>query len=292
VRHLLAFESVARHGSFVAAADELGYTQSAVSQQLRVLEKIVGGSLFRRHPGGRRPVEMTDTGRLLLTHSRSLLARVQATQADVEALASGAQGRIAVATIQSIGARILPGALASYRSRRPQVEIEIREMGTVGPLLDAVEAGAVDVGFSALPVRDGPFDVRPLVSDPYVLAVSSGRRERSLSDLHRQRLLGIRGCEHDRLVEERLLAEGIMPASIDRFDDNGMIQALVRAGEGMAVVPALTIDERDPGLTVHVLAELPPRQLVAVLHEERQIGPAAAEFVETTMGICAGPAAL
>src|SRR5438105_11830970 len=104
VRHLSAFATVAEHGSFATAARELGYTQSAVSQQLRVLEQIVGAQLFTRHPGGRRPVELTEAGRVLLGHARAQLARVQATRADLAALLCGEQGRVRVATIQTIGA--------------------------------------------------------------------------------------------------------------------------------------------------------------------------------------------
>jgi DNA-binding transcriptional LysR family regulator len=281
VRHLRAFMAVAHHGSFGGAADELGYTQSAVSQQLRALERIVGSPLLHRYPGGRRPVELTETGRLLLEHSRDLLARVGATQADLAALARGEQGRVTVATIQSIGARILPRVLAAHRAARPNVEVEINEMRAAEDLVDAVESGAADVGFSVLPVRSGPFEVRELRPDPYVLVTAADSDARGLDDLERQRLIGIRGCAHDRLVEERLLAAGIVPASVDRFDDNGMIQELVATGEGIAVVPELTIDPGDERIAVHPLASLPARRLAAVLHRERWLAPAAAELVET-----------
>jgi len=287
VRHLRAFAAVAEHGSFIAAANELGYTQSAVSQQLRTLERIVGRALFHRHPGGRRPVELTDTGQLLLAHAAGILARVQATQADLAALEAGEQGRLTLATIQSIGARILPAVLAAYRTTHPLVEVEIREMTTVAPLLAAVENGAVDVGFTALPIPEGPFEVRPLISDPYVLVAGVGDPARELSDLHGRRMIGVRGCQHDRLIEERLLAEGTAPASVDRFDDNGMIQELVAAGAGVAVVPELTINPGDPRIAVHAVPELPSRRLVAVVHAERRIGPAVAQLVRTATAVCA-----
>jgi DNA-binding transcriptional LysR family regulator len=271
---------------FIAAAGDLGYTQSAVSQQLRALERIVGRPLFHRHPGGRRPVQLTETGQLLLSHATDLLARVQATRADLDALDAGEQGRLTLARIQSIGARILPAVLAAYRAARPQVEVEIREMPTVAPLLAAVETGAVDVGFTALPIPEGPFEVRPLISDPYVLVASVHDPARQLSDLHGRRMIGVRGCRHDRLIEERLLAEGTVPASVDRFDDNGMIQELVAAGAGVAVVPELTINPGDPRIAVLPVPELPSRRLVAVLHAERRLGPAVSELVRTAVAVC------
>ena len=75
LRHLLALVAVAETGTFSRAADRLGYTQSAVSQQIGSLERIVGTLLFER-PGGPRPVRLTTAGEMLMTHARAVLARV------------------------------------------------------------------------------------------------------------------------------------------------------------------------------------------------------------------------
>ena len=286
VRHLRAFEAVARHRSFAAAADELGYTQSAVSQQLRALETIIGTSLFHRYPGGRRPVDLTDAGRLFLKHAQRLLTRVLATRADVDAMNRGDQGELVVGTIQSIGARILPTALVRLRLSRPDVEVTIRELTSVEQLVTAVESGTVDVAFAAVPIDDGPFELRALGPDPYVLVAGKDRPERRLSDLDGRRVFGIRGCRHDRLVEQLLLAQGLVPAAYDQFDDNGMIQELVAAGEGIAVVPQLTVDPSDPRVQIHPVAEIPPRELVAIVHSERRLGQAAREFVDIVTAVC------
>ena len=88
LRHFLALEAVAREGSFGRAANALGYTQSAVSQQVATLERIVGHRLVDR-PGGPKPVSLTDAGRLLLTHADAITARVAAAQADLIALSEG-----------------------------------------------------------------------------------------------------------------------------------------------------------------------------------------------------------
>ncbi|MGH8894812.1 MAG: LysR family transcriptional regulator, partial [Actinomycetes bacterium] len=71
----MALLTVVDTGTFSAAAIELGYTQSAVSQQIGTLERMVGTPLFER-PGGRRPVRLTAAGEMLLTHARAVLARV------------------------------------------------------------------------------------------------------------------------------------------------------------------------------------------------------------------------
>ena len=74
LRHLMALDAVARHGSFNAAAEELGYTQSAVSQQINSLEQIVGRPVFERSRGP-GTVTTTEVGRVLLGHAQAVLAR-------------------------------------------------------------------------------------------------------------------------------------------------------------------------------------------------------------------------
>src|ERR1700704_6830987 len=93
IRHLAALGAVASEGSFGRAATRLGYTQSAVSQQIATLERIVGERLVER-PGGPRPISLTEAGRLLLRHASSIVARLQAAQADLQGLRAGGAGKL------------------------------------------------------------------------------------------------------------------------------------------------------------------------------------------------------
>src|SRR5437667_11240259 len=77
LRHLIALKAIAEEGSFGRAAKRLGYTQSAISQQIAVLERIVGQRLIER-PGGPRPISLTEAGRLLPTHADRTAARLPA----------------------------------------------------------------------------------------------------------------------------------------------------------------------------------------------------------------------
>src|SRR5207253_5388401 len=104
LRHMAALEAVGRTGSFGGAARELGYTQSAVSQQIAQLERIVGQKLVER-PGGPRRVSLTDAGRLLLRHAGAVTAQIAAASADMAALAEGAAGPLRIGIYQSVGAR-------------------------------------------------------------------------------------------------------------------------------------------------------------------------------------------
>jgi molybdate transport repressor ModE-like protein len=287
VRHVRAFAAVVDEGSFSRAASELGYTQSAVSQQIGALERIVGSPVLRRPPGGRRPLELTDTGRVVLAHARPLLARVKAAQADVAALAGGELGQITVLTFESFAARLLPAVLRAFRARCPGVDVRIEEAFGLDKLFGAVESGEVEISFASLPLPEGPFAVRELCDEPHVLATSAHRAERTLDDLDGCRLLGVRGCPFYRQVELQMLARGADPASITRFDNNAIIHALVAAGEGVAIVPAFVLDAEDPRIVIHQLPDLPPRRLIAVWHRERTLSVAAREFVETAVAATA-----
>jgi molybdate transport repressor ModE-like protein len=157
VRHFAALDAVAREGSFGRAADRLGYTQSAVSQQIATLEKIVGETLVER-PGGPRAVSLTEAGELLLRHAEAIVARLDAARADIAALRAGETGTLRVATYQSISARVLPLVMRRFMGDWPGIAFELSEPSNDETLYRGIESGAIDLGFCSLPVPDGPFD--------------------------------------------------------------------------------------------------------------------------------------
>ncbi len=201
VRHLAALEAVAREGSFGRAAERLGYTQSAISQQIATLERIVGAKLFER-PGGPRRVSLTEAGELLLRHAEAIVARLRAAEADIASLLAGEGGALRVGTYQSVGARILPTLMRRFRESWPHVEIQLTEDASDEGLLKLVERGELDVSFAMLPVLDGPFEAVELLRDPYVVLVAAdsplaGRRSVRVGDLE-----GVRPDREPRLPHD------------------------------------------------------------------------------------------
>src|ERR671938_885387 len=172
LRHLLALDAVAREGSFGRAAISLGYTQSAISQQIAALERIVGERLLER-PGGPRPVSLTEAGELLLRHADAIVARLAAARADLQALAAGHAGTLRIGIYQSVGERILPEVLRRFAASWPKVELALTESASDAELLELVERGELDLTFADLPLTDGPFESVELVRDPFVLLVAS-----------------------------------------------------------------------------------------------------------------------
>lgn len=292
LRHLIALKTIAEEGSFGRAAETLGYTQSAISQQIAALERVVGLKLIER-PGGPRAISLTEAGRILLRHAEAIEARVQAAKADMEALSAGEAGRLRVGTFQSVGARVLPLLVRRFSEAHPQVEISLHESADEDELLELVERGELDVTFNTLPLRGGPFDTVELLRDPYVLVVPAGSplaastRVPSLKEIALQPLVAFSRCRAMDMVESQLTSSGRRPNVVFRSDNNGTVQGLVGAGIGVSVAPLLTVEEEDPSVVVVDLAgRIPPRVIGLAWHRDRHRSPAADAFVETTIAVC------
>jgi len=289
LRHFLALEAVSREHSFAKAAVALGYTQSAVSQQIATLERLVGQKLVER-PGGPKPVSLTEAGRLLLTHAEAIAARVAAAQADLTALEDGEAGTLRVGVFQSVGQRILPELMRRYLASWPKVGVSLTESADDSDLLAQVERGELDLTFSDLPLTDGPFESVELLRDPYVLVVPAGSElaERSsppsLREVAQFQLIGHKYCR------TRIQIETVFREPLDyvfQSDHNQTVQALVAAGVGMALVPRLTMDAQDESTALIDLPKLPPRVIALAWHRDRYRTPAARAFVDTAQAVCA-----
>lgn len=293
LRHLAALKAVAEHASFGRAASSLGYTQSAVSQQMATLERIVGAKLIDR-PGGPKPVSPTEAGRLLLRHAESITARLQAAQADLRALAHGAAGPLRIGTYQSVGARILPTVLHRFLAEWPQVDISLHELTDDGELLVSVERGELDLTFTMLPLPPGPFEFLELMRDPYVLVVEAGSpvadrtRPPTPREIAELPLIGNRSCRSIAAGMDYVRASGREPRVVFRSDDNGTVQGMAAAGMGAALVPRLTVDEADDRVEVIELSDRFPERIIGMAwHRDRHRTRAAEAFVDEARAVCA-----
>ncbi|NRQ40371.1 LysR family transcriptional regulator [Nonomuraea sp. NN258] len=243
--HLLTtFVTVARHGSFSAAADELGYTQSAISQQIAALESDLGLPLLRR-----RPVEPTPAGERLLEHAGPLLLRLRAARADV--LRTGAQPAHAL-TLSATPLALTAGLarrLAAARAARPRLEVTIRTCDR-DQVARAVAAGESQLGLAdgiaapSDPLRlpeVGPLTRIGVAEEELVVALPAdhplaGRAGLRLADLIDARWLQTPLCPLERL--RALLGEGFRAALDYRGDDVHTVLNLVAAGHGLTLLPA------------------------------------------------------
>src|SRR3954470_2523604 len=290
LRHLAALEAVAREGLFRRAAASLGYVQSAISQQIAALERVGGRRLGERARGG-APLRLTETGELVLQHADAILARLKAAQADVAALAEGEARQIRVGITQSVGVRILPELMRRFAAEWSDVRLRPTEAPADLELYEAVEHGSVELSFVELPTPLGPFETYELMADPYVLVVRAdsplARRAATLKDLAALPLIGHTECRGLARVEAQLRSRGIEPEFAFRSDVNATIQALVGAGVGAAVLPALAVDPNDELTAMRELPGIPPRVLALVRHRDRHHSAAARAFVDAAQAVCA-----
>jgi len=288
-RHLRALRAVATARTFWAAAQALNTSQSSVSDHIGALEALTGQRLIERSRG-RRTVELTEAGRLLLGHAEAIEARLRAAEADFRSLAAGQSGTLRVGIYQSVANKLVPEVMRRFRESRPQVEIQLAEQMDDQELVAAVERGELDLSFAVQPVPKGPLEIRDLMRDPYVLIAAAGSplaaRRPAVAELKDVPMVGYYPGPTEDVPEAFLRGRGITPRFVFRSNDNGTVQGMVRAGLGVALAPLLAIDETDPKIALVELAEqIPPRILAMVWHRERYRPPAAAIFVETAAAV-------
>ncbi|MFE9451915.1 LysR family transcriptional regulator [Streptomyces sp. NPDC006739] len=174
---LRLLREVAERGTFTAAADALGYTQSAVSRQMAALEQATGARLFDRCPGG---VRLTGSGRALLRHAVVALDALEAADRELRGAEEVERGRVRLGFFPTAGAVIVPRALATLRQEHPHLEVTTRE-GTTPSLVRALRAGTLDLAIlsSRPPHRspdtdDPPLSVEPLLEGQLAVAVPAG----------------------------------------------------------------------------------------------------------------------
>lgn len=295
LRHLAALQAVAREGSFRAAAAELGYVPSAISSQIAALEKAVGARLVDRSRGT-GAVGLTEAGEVLLAHTESILARLQAAQADVERFLGGARQALRVGITQSVGIRVLPELMQRFADHWPNVQLLPVESESDLSLYELVERGELELTFGELPTPEGPFEAIKLLTDPYVLVVradselAQSGRAAGVEDIAGLPLIGYHQCRGLRRVETQLAMHGAQANFVCRSDVNATVQALVAAGVGAAILPRLGVDRDDARSRIVPLGPAlgaPQRVLAAVWHRDRIHSKAARDFVKLARELCA-----
>ena len=289
VRHLIAFDAVATEGTFGRAAEKLGYTQSAISQQIAALERVVGGKLFDR-PGGPRPVELTPLGSEVLDAARDLLTRIESAGHRIDRFRSGEIGEITVGTFQSTSAAVLPLVIGRLRERFPGAEVRVFETDHDYELFEGLANGDLDVSFLVGDIGPG-FQSRQLMEDPLVLLAPKDRFPAgpvSLKTLAQEPTIGQHANSCQLTCEMGLRESGIVPNYVFRTNDNGTVAAMVRAGMGVAYMPALCVDPWAYGISVHATEpKLPPRTISIAWRSGRTQSPLAEQFIDITVDVCA-----
>ena len=284
---LRVLREVAARGSFTAAAESLGYTQSAVSRQVAALESAAGTPLFERRARGVTP---TEAGAALLRRAEGVLDEVDQAQRELEGFSTKATGRLRVGAFPTALAALLPRALSRFRAQRPGIEVALRE-GSSPSQLRRVSSGNAELAVvGVLPGSRQPRDRRirleHLADDPLLLAVGRGHR------LARRRSVDI-----DQLAGETWVAAS--PKADDTFlgawqwaewtPRVGFVArewtaklGLVSANLGVTIVPALAADavRADVSLIRLRSARQVSREVLVATRSGAEPTPAVRSFLE------------
>jgi DNA-binding transcriptional LysR family regulator len=280
---LRVFVEVAKQGSFSAAADVLSYTQSAVSQQIAALEAETGVTLIERLPRG---VRLTTAGATLLMHAETVLARLAAAEAEMEAIAGVRGGQLRMASFPTAGATLMPLAIAIFRAQHPEVELTLAE-GEPEEIAPRLFAGEFDLAL--LFEFEGTSDSlvtdllrQPLFEDPMFLALPADhalakRRTLKLSDLRAEAWVQTSSSSPcARHVVRSCHSAGFDPIVSFESDDYQTVQGLVAAGVGVALIPKLAIAAAREDIAIRALSPASPvRHVIAATPEGSRLTPAA-----------------
>jgi DNA-binding transcriptional LysR family regulator len=288
LQRLRALHAVSVHGTVGAAAAALGYTPSAVSQQIAKLERETRTVLLERRGRG---VRLTEQAEQLASTAQELMAIVERAETDLEERRGMPAGRLTVAAFASAARGLMPAVLADLAVRHPALDTRLTE---VDPHLsvDLVAKGAVDMtvahdwDIAPLPAPTG-VEQAVIGDDLCDLLVPAGHPFTGRAAVRREDLGGQRWiCQppgrvcHDWLV--RTLREaGHEPDIVHQAEENPTLIALVAAGLGVALVPRLGRGPLPAGVVEVPLDPLPVRRLYALWRSGAARRPAIAETVRT-----------
>jgi DNA-binding transcriptional LysR family regulator len=291
LRPLAALVAVADSGSFRGAARALGYTQSAISHQIAMLERRLGAPVFER-PGGRARVQLTTIGELSYEHARHVLAAANALTADVAAALAGTRGTLRIGVSQSTGF-MLASPLAALRRQNPGIEVSIIDAVTAKRLVQLLADGRLDVGLYINIEPDERVVTMPLFEDTWMLIARQDAPVAQGSAVSLDVLDGVdmiawhKRWRAQAALEEAWRVRGITPRIVYRSDDSLMIQRLVAAGLGWACLGALSVQQLIGSelRRIAIRDELPPRTLVLCHARDRQLTPAASILIDAVRAV-------
>lgn len=298
LHQLRLLREVAHRTTIAAAAESLGYTPSAVSQQLAGLERTTGVAVLERVG---RNVRLTDAGRELVRHADDLIAGMEAAQVALERVNGEAQGRLVMTVYESVAATLLPPLLTRLGAEHPGIELRTRQLDP-DVALDSLALGEIDLAFSidyphapgpprpdieTVTVLDDRFHVVVPIDDPLP---DGALRLEDVAD--RKFIASPPALSCGRCVVHACRAAGFEPDIVHQLDDYPTSLHLVAAGHGVALVPDLGLERTPPGVRVLPLEPQLLRRVQLAYRASSAERPAIVAVRELLLEIASGVAAV
>ncbi|WP_423920855.1 LysR family transcriptional regulator [Frigoribacterium sp. 2-23] len=253
VQHLALLRELAERGSVTEVARATHRSPSAVSQQLKTLQRQVGAELVRRVGRG---VELTDAGRALAASSIKVATAIAEAEATWEAFRHGTTGQVTIALFPSAAELLLPGLLHRLAAH-PGIEVEIIDSDVSEDEFGALAADAdVVVGHRSdglAPPDRASLSVIALLREPLDIALPlghplAGGESVTLDDVIGEPWVGVpAGYPIDRVLMSMALQSGVAPRIVHRSIHLPLLENLVAAGHGIALLPRYTSGARASG---------------------------------------------
>ena len=286
-RQLHCVVSLARYGSFVAAATDLGLSQPTLTRAIMRIEDILGVRLFTRST---RRVALTAAGREFVPVAERLLADLEIGIQNMQALGSRQRGRLVIASLMSVAYGVLPQVIAQYRDRYHGVEMELRE-GVLSSVTEDVRSGVADFGIgdstnaSAIPAS---IAVEPLTESGFHVVLRRGhplarKSALQMADLQDAWMIAMpTGAGMRQSIDAAAMAADVAFDRTITVSQFATIFRLVQAGVGISIVPELALAQTAyKGIVSRELQE--PRlnlRLGLLRLKDRAASPASEGFME------------
>ncbi len=285
--------AVARAGNFSRAAEQCHVSQPSLSQQIQKLEDELGERLFDRM---KRAVKLTPAGEAFLRRAARILDEADAAKREAAEAKGLLRGTVTLGVLPTIAPYLLPAVVGAFTAKYPGVEIVVQE-DTTAQLVKLLHACEIDFALASRPLHDDRLTVRDLFAEELLLALPPGHR------LTRQRRVSLADLEGERLIimkEGHCLGEQVQrfcgrhdwqPQISFRSAQLETIQALVRAGLGISLVPAMAAQSERPDAPAYrsLPAPRPERRIVAAWPKQRPPGRAASEFLKVLSARTSSP---
>ncbi|MEV0144508.1 MULTISPECIES: LysR family transcriptional regulator [unclassified Nonomuraea] len=263
MEQLVGFVAVAEELHYGRAAARLRMTQPPLSRRIQALERELGVELFDRT---RRAVRLTPAGRAFLAEARKVLQVSQEAVLTARRTPRGDAGVVTLAFTATTAYSFLERVVTEAGARLPGVELVLREMVTAAQV-EALLSGAVDVGMVRPPVRTADIRTAPLTSEPLLAALPDGHPLAvrapypSVADLDGEPFIMYSPSEA-RYFHEVLVAvfrtAGVQPVHRQYLSQVHTVLAMVKAGLGLALVPAAASALRMDGVVLRPVTGLGP----------------------------------
>jgi len=244
LHQLATFQVVAKHCSYVRAAEELHFSQPAVSAQIRQLEETLGVKLFEQI--GRR-THLTQAGDELYHYSQKIFAVIDEALETMEELRGPDHGRLRVGADTTVGTYVIPGLLGKFHQSYPEVEISLDVVNRAA-LVERIMSNEIDIAIVGRVPDDVPVVIEPFAPNELVLVASpyhrlAGRANVPLSELAKEHFLMREVGSGTRAALELILQEAEVPLHVSmHMGNNSAIKQGVAAGLGIALISRVALD--------------------------------------------------